>query len=302
MLWGLAARWITFGAILTAIGAPVFHLLVVRRAGVGNGASFAASRTAGWVGAIAAVVILPAAVVRLWIQTAQMRFPDDPWMDVAKRMVMETSWGTAWMSQVALCLVLIVAFLAARRGGAALWATVGALSLALAATVSMSSHAQSAQRFAGIAGFVDWAHIAGAGAWLGTLGVLFASVVRDDGSPEGRPGYLVALLSVFSPVALVAAALVAGSGLVSSLAHVDSVAALVTSRYGRALLWKLLAVFVVLVLGWRNWKFGTPAIEKSGTTAVKRGMAAELVAAAVVLLLTAALVVTPPPMEEAAGG
>ena len=85
------------------------------------------------------------------------------------------------------------------------------------------------------------------------------------------------------------------SGVVSSLAHIQTVNGLISSQYGLTLLAKLASVLVIALFGWRNWKRITPGVLAAGSGPMRRGMAAELLTTTVVLLLTAALVVTEPP-------
>jgi putative copper export protein len=102
---------------------------------------------------------------------------------------------------------------------------------------------------------------------------------------------------VFSPVALASATLISLSGAISALAHIGDIGSLFRSTYGQVLIAKLCVVLAIALLGWRNWKYATPALATQGAGPMQRGMRAELIAAAIVLLVTAALVVTPPPMD-----
>lgn len=292
---GLVARWGRFAAMLAIVGAVVFRLVVLRRTGVGPTTSAAAARRAATLGVIAAVVMVISALAWLTFQTADMRFPDEPWLEVAMRLVRETSWGTIWTVHLGAAVVAIAAFAIARRGGPARWIVPALLALTLAVTLTTSSHAMSAKRFSNVTVVADLLHVLGASAWLGTLGVVFTSIAGRDGAGEGDGRYVVALLRIFSPIALTGTALVVCSGLVSSFAHIQTLNGLFASRYGLTLLAKLAAVFVIALLGWRNWKRITPGVLATGSGRMRRGMAAELFATMVVLLITAALVVTAPP-------
>ena len=163
----------------------------------------------------------------------------------------------------------------------------------------------SAQRLAQYSIAADVAHVFGASLWIGTLLVMFASIIGGDGNePQSehpvsdmRARYIASLLRSFSPLALTGAALVAVSGVVSSLAHVERWADLTGTAYGQKLIVKVLCVGVVVLLGWRNWKFVTPGILTQGPKRMTRAIMLELLIALVVLGVTAALVVTPPPAE-----
>jgi copper transport protein len=297
MVLGFVARWATLAAILAVGGAATFRMIVLRRAALARDAFMRASRRAADVGLIAAIVLVPAAFVRLALQTAAMRFPDDPWVGVATQLVVSTEWGTIWLMQIAAAILLIVAFACARRGSAFAWWAVAIFAVMLLVTPTLSSHAMSAEGRRWLSVPADVLHVGGASVWLGTLGVMFATanIAGGDESREGE--YVASLLPAFSPLALIGATLVASSGVVSSLVHFDHPLSALGSRYGQVLGVKLAAVLVVVILGWRNWKRLTPALRASGSAPIWRGMRAELIATAVVLLLTAALIVTPPPID-----
>lgn len=292
---GLVARWARFASVLAVVGAVVFRLIVVRRAAVGGITIASATRRAAVLGAIASAVIAISAVAWLAFQTADMRFPDEPWLEVAARLVTQTPWGTVWIVHIVASLLLIAAFMAARRGGLSRWIVPAVLSLVLAVTLTTSSHAMSAKRLSNVSVITDLLHVLGASAWLGTLGVMFTSIASGDGALDGDGRYVSELLRTFSPIALTSAALVVCSGVISSLAHIQTVNGLFESRYGLTLLAKLASVLVIALFGWRNWKRITPGVLAAGSGLMRRGMAAELIATTVVLLLTAALVVTEPP-------
>lgn len=292
---GLVARWARFASVLAVVGAVAFRLIVLRSAAVSATTIATATRCTATLGAIASAVIATSALAWVTFQTADMRFPDEPWLEVATRLVTQTSWGTVWIVHIVAAVLLIAAFTAARRGGASRWIVPAVLSVVLAVTLTTSSHAMSAKRFSNISVVTDLLHVLGASAWLGTLGVMFTSIASGDGARDGDGRYVSELLRTFSPIALTGAGLVVCSGVVSSLAHIETVNGLFASRYGLTLLAKLAAVLVIALFGWRNWKRITPGVLAAGSGPMRRGMAAELLTTTVVLLLTAALVVTEPP-------
>lgn len=300
---GLVARFVAFAGILIVVGAVAFRLLVLKRVGVGVSVSARGSRRAARLGVIACIAVLAAAVVKLGLQTAEMRFPTDSWLDVGAQMLFDTSWGTVWMIQFACAVLLAMSFTLARKDALPRWRTVALLSLVLAASSAFSSHAMSARRFGTYAIAADALHVVGASVWIGTLFVMFLSVMRGDSTEPGseltvseqRANYVGLLLRAYSPVAQVSVAMVVVSGVVSSLAHLSRIGDLFATPYGQALWRKLIFVVLVMALGFRNWKLLTPSLEKAGPARLTRGMLAELVMAVVVLALTSALVVTPPP-------
>lgn len=302
---GLIARFVTYCAILCIVGAVAFRLLIVTRSGLSAGIIQRGSRRAAAIGSAAGMLVIVAALVKLVLQTAEMRFPGDSWIGVGSRMLFETSWGTTWLVQVACALLITMTFTLARKDALPRWNVLALLSIALASTPAFASHAKSAQRLGQYTVFADAAHVFGASLWLGTLFVMFMSIVRGDGNEpqselstsEMRAMYIASLLRSFSPVALIGAALVVASGVLASFAHITHWNELTGTRYGQNLLAKLAAVGLVWLFGWRNWKFITPYVSTQGPRRMTRSMAIELTLTLVVIVLTAALVVTPPPAE-----
>ena len=244
-------------------------------------------------------------IVKLGVQTSEMRFPTDSWITVGLTMLFETSWGTVWMTQVVCAVLLAMTFTLARKDALPRWNVLALMSVVLAATPAFASHARTPQRLAQYSIAADVVHVLAASLWIGTLLVMFASIMGGDGNePQSeqtvstmRASYVASVLRSFSPLALTGAALVAVSGLVSSLAHIEHWADLAGTPYGQKLILKVLGVGVVVLLGWRHWKFVTPGIMTQGPKRMTRGMAIELLIALVVVGVTAALVVTPPPAE-----
>jgi putative copper export protein len=99
-----------------------------------------------------------------------------------------------------------------------------------------------------------------------------------------------AIVRALSPMALTCAAIVVGSGLVSTSLHIDSPADLTTSDWGRTLLAKLAFVALVFAAGWRNWKRNTPLMQSDDAGQLRRGAIAELALMLLVLLVTSSLV------------
>ena len=300
---GLAARFVTYAGILTVVGAVAFRLLVLKRVGVGVSVSARASRRAARHGAIACALLILAALVKLVVQTAEMRFPTDSWFVVGRQMLLDTSWGTVWMAQFACVVLLAMSFSLARKDALPRWRTIAVLAIAVAVSPAFASHAMSARRFAEYTVAADALHVLGASVWIGTLFAMTASVLAGDANEPGsdvppsemRSRYILLLLRAYSPVAQVSVFLVLASGVFSALAHVSSFAELFGTPYGEALYRKVIFVCVVMFSGWRNWKRLTPRLEVDGAGRITRGMMAELAVSAVVIFLTAVLVVTPPP-------
>ncbi len=305
-LAGFVARWLTFAGVFLAFGSAVFRIAVVGRAAMPRDTVHSLARRAATCGGVGAAAVVIGALARLYFQTAEMRFPGDPWLPVATNLLTNTSWGGLWLAQVVLAiLVASVLHFVARNDSTLLWRVVAALALCLTVTPALTSHAMSGHSVSHyITVPADMLHLIGASAWLGTMTVMFIALRREQAtvtapasstaSDAGR-SVLAPLLVYFSPLALFGAAAVVASGVVASYAHVGGVGNLFSSAYGRLLLVKLAVVLTVVAFGWRNWKRMTPRLRELGDRAMLRSVAGEVLLAILVLAVTAVLVITPPP-------
>jgi copper transport protein len=104
------------------------------------------------------------------------------------------------------------------------------------------------------------------------------------------------LVNAFSPLALIASATVALTGLTTAWLHLKRISALYTTSYGKALIVKLVLVLVVVALGAWNWRRVRPSLGKDGTEeTIRRSATTELAFAALVLIATSVLVSLPSP-------
>jgi copper transport protein len=144
------------------------------------------------------------------------------------------------------------------------------------------------------------AHVLAAGAWVGMLLCLAAVAIplALRRVTAELPVALPAMLRAFSPVALGSAAVLAVTGTYASWVHVRSLAALRDTRYGHALLLKLVLVVVMLLLGAANWRRRGPAASAAGgAVQLARSAWAEFLVALAILLVTAVLVARPSPVD-----
>lgn len=154
---------------------------------------------------------------------------------------------------------------------------------------------------------VNPVHRVAGGYWIGTLFVLLvvgiASVWRETPN-GGRRGAMVAdMVHGFSPLALVAGATVAGSGLITAWRHLNPLASLWTTPYGYALMVKLALVAGVFALGAWNWRRQRPMLgSDEAALSVRRSARAEVTVAALVLAASAIVVSLPSPRPPAAPG
>jgi copper transport protein len=140
-------------------------------------------------------------------------------------------------------------------------------------------------------------HGATAAFWLGALWRLLGAARH---MPDAT---LAALLRRFSRVAVLAVAALALAGLVLALVQVETVPALVTTRYGQLLLVKLGIVIGVLLIAWDNRRRLTPALATGHAGAhrrLTRNLRLEIAGIAAIVLVTALLGRTTPPRAVAA--
>jgi putative copper export protein len=145
-----------------------------------------------------------------------------------------------------------------------------------------------------------WLHVLAAGGWLGSLFlVLAAGLPATASAPQERARNARALINAFSPAAIAFAATLLLTGAFVGWIHLGSLAAVLSSSYGRTLSLKLAVLALVVAFGAYNFLRAKPGMrDESGVATLRRSARAELAFAAVVLLVTAVLVATPPPAEE----
>lgn len=299
----VAIRWFTFLAVLGLVGAAAFRFAVLGRvASAGDGAGDAlipsAAESSATVGAISSGLLLLAAALRLVAQTVAMHGADGWQLSAMRPMVTGTTWGIGWLLLVAAGVLGLFGFLRARQHESSGWRFAAVAGGLAAVSLALSGHAVAVPRWQGLAVTADALHVLGAGGWLGSLGVLLISGVtaarRLD--PGLRDPAVAALVCAFSPTALVAAALVSGTGLVAAWLHVGTPSALWSSQYGRLLLLKAAVVALVALTGAYNWRRVLPALgQETGTRRLQRSARVEVAIAVVVLIITAILVATSPP-------
>ena len=175
----------------------------------------------------------------------------------------------------------------AERGASMGWWFAAPAAMALGAFPALTGHANAGGiRAATVA--ADTLHVWAAGAWVGGL---FLVVYVEGRRNAGDVGSLLpTLVPRFSRVALASVAALVSTGLFASWMHVDGVAGLFGTLYGRILLVKVGLFAVVLALGALNFRRLTPRLgEEIGRHAMRRAAAMEIFFACVVLLVSALL-------------
>lgn len=304
----VAVRWLTFAALLVAIGAVGFRWIVLGTLGRSSMAADAlvapAAERAATIGRGALVFLILAAGARLLTQLSVIAPPGavapggDGNGGLLRALLFNTAWGWGWLIQVIAAIAGVLAFNAALRSPRRGWLFAAGIAVLLAITPALSGHAVAATRLPGIAVAADWTHMIAVSAWLGTLlfviGVGIPEAIRADTSTAGRA--IGDMVRIFSPAALVLAGIAAGTGVVSAVFQLSALSDLWASAYGRTLLVKLGVVALVAAAGAYNWLRIKPRLSDAADASRLRASGAlELAAAAIVLLITAILVATPTP-------
>jgi putative copper export protein len=286
-------QWVLFTATALAVGCVAWRWIVAQRAASalnddGRLALGAIERRVASLGALTAVVLLAAWLLRGVVQLWGFRDPFVPISEDISFLLFETFWGTTWMVQGVLVLLLGAAFLVARGRGTAAWSAATVLTLAVVATLALSSHSMGADTARAFWVAADGIHALAAGSWIGSLGIIL--VAGRDRGPTAS-GVFAAQIRAFSPLAVVSVTGLLSMGTLLAWNHLEGLSNLWTTGYGRVLLAKVGVAVAVLGAGFVNWRRGIPILDSTeGAASVQQRAAWEVSLAGIVLLLTAVLV------------
>jgi len=313
-------RWLLFSGVLLLVG------VVAWRSFVGPWQPRPLRQAMGEMelrlaraGVLLSLLLVPVWGMRLWVQMTDFRDPFAPLAEDLRFIVLDTFWGLVWMAQGGILFLLagifhVVARRVQRRRDEGLganeigrlqeggegpairlplgWKAAGCGVLLLVLTLSLSSHALSVPVVAPLAVGMDALHTLAAGAWIGTLALILH--FRPHGT--NATFVLAGQLRSFSYLAMGAVPVLLIMGILLSGFHLGEFQNLWASEYGRVLSLKVMAAVGVLYLGFRNWRYGLPALEsEEGARGVRRRAAREVGVTALVVLLTAILVGTSMP-------
>ncbi|HSJ30381.1 MAG TPA: copper resistance protein CopC [Longimicrobiales bacterium] len=286
-------RGLHFVALLLLLGGVTFRVVLLPRLALASATAGVLQRRTWRVIAGAAVLLAVAAVLRLWFQSISLHGSERAWStELLSIMLTDTSWGRAWLLQAVLFALLGMAIAWARPGRDRAAAVIAIIAvLGLATIPALSGHAAGASGLGRLIIVNDALHVAGAGAWLGTLAVLMLAAIpailriEADGA-----GAAARAIDTFSPLALAGGAIVMLSGVINAVAHLSALSQLWTTGYGRVLLVKLLFVGGVAVAGFVNWRMVRPRLRAAGgVRRLRLAAGTELLFAVLVLTATAVL-------------
>jgi copper transport protein len=213
-----------------------------------------------------------------------------------------TRWGIIWLVRAAIVVLAAVwmeALLTGRRPAWLAWT----LGLGLLLTTTLTSHSAARPGLLGPA--ADFAHQLAASVWLGGLAMLVLALItlRRSPLPEAARGRLAGeWVGRFSGLAAASVGLLLASGVVLAGQQVQSWSGLMLTRYGQALLVKLLVAGAALAFGAYN-SLGIRRAS-SGEKAVEARHAPRVAAEAAVVLgavFLAAVLTDLPPASATSG-
>jgi putative copper export protein/methionine-rich copper-binding protein CopC len=294
----IAARTLTFVALVTVIGVVAFRSLVLERSAIHQADKSAMRVRAASLGVVAAVVLCASALTRLYLQAAMMSGPSDSTNSMIGMTLTQTRWGSAWILQAIAAVTALLGFLLARGDRRGAWMLAAIAALVLSVTSALAGHAIASATRASVAVVVDSLHVLGASGWLGSLLCLLFVGALPSAAAVARSENIRALVETFSPTALAFAAVVVVTGTLSAWLRVGSLPPLWASTYGKVLLLKIGLLSGVAGTGLYNWRRVRPVLgSEAATLRFVRSASLELGIGFFVLVVTAVLVAMPTPLD-----
>jgi copper transport protein len=251
------ARWLSLGGTALAFGALLLVVGVVREAVFSDAlhpAVGALRRACTNLARLGAVIALGGNALGLIVQTAAATGTDALHVPAHMSEVMLGSlWGSAWCVRVGA--LLVVAIARRRSPVVALAASVIVL-----ISISVAGHASAAGASVASAVLItaDFVHAAGASAWAGGMAALAVGLSASFAHVEEplRTAFVRRTIARFSTVAIASVAAILATGVVASIAHLGSLAALVETTYGRIVVAKIVLLVPLLALGFAHYRQG----------------------------------------------
>ena len=234
------------------------------------------------------------------VQVVAFRDPFAPLWDDVSLLLFQTVWGTVWIGQGIVVVVLLATLWFGVRDTTGhddstfrispVWWGLVLLVVSLCATLAFSGHAMGADSWRTAALTADGLHTLSAGIWIGTLAVVLLGARSTTATDQG-PAMFGAQIQRFSPLAMVGVGTLITMGAALSWTHLTTFSDLWATGYGRILSAKIGLVLLILGLGFWNWRKSVPVSDSAeGVESIRRRGAWEVGFAAGVIILTSILV------------
>ena len=297
----VTARWAQFVSAMILLGGSLFRFYAEPSEVGADGERV--TETMRYVAVIAAFAVAASALA--WVAASIVDIAGDVGSlfdaETLSQYFFETSFGPVWLIRIVVATALpIIVLITRRRLFAQNWSTALVALLAAALLVSQAwiGHPASLpvpERWFVIAAYAM--HVLAAAVWLGALlplGLLVRQALRD-----GEAQHLAEFaLWRFSPVGMVAVALILTGGIVNALSRALSFDAFVASTWGRIVMLKAAIVFTMIVVAALNRFVLIPRLssqKKIALPKLARNVAFEQAAGLLILVAAAFLGVFHPP-------
>ena len=272
-----AGRWLTYLGSLLALGAPIFHWVVIRRGPM----------TRKLRRALAGLLLVSgAATVAVAVSSGLEAGSVVDYLASGRNGPLQLARAAVAGAGAAVLLVV-----------APRWANVAAAVIGLAGIVLLVAAGHASALPTPVPALGQVVHVAGAAIWISGIFGLLALAVRPSLMSDGPPPPLRSLVPRFSALALGSIGLVALTGAYQAYAQTGVILDTGT-EYGRTLLLKSSVALAAFALGALNYLDGGRMLGWLG--GFRRRVAVEAMLGATVLALTAALAITPP-IDEPTG-
>jgi putative copper export protein len=246
-------------------------------------------RRAAVLGLAASLVVILAALARLFLMSQMMSAMPDMQAMSMSNMAMHTRWGFALKLELGAALVALMSFALAARRVRIAWLVASISALVLAVTPALAGHAAASTKFTSLMIGTDFLHVLGAASWLGTLLAVMAVGIPLCLTCDGNERWasVISLVNAFSRIALASAALVVASGVIASWIHLEHLSALWQTTYGQVLLVKLFLVAITVTIGAYNFRRVQPQLDNEvGSIRLRRSATIELGVGFLILIVT----------------
>jgi copper transport protein len=263
----IAARWIVFLSVMSALGIFVLRMLIARALVRRVPGSRLRSLSAAFL--VASAIGLVATPVYALLATSEFALRSVFDLGALVPLLGVSAFGRGYL-YLELCFALFALAAAVavwvdrpereRRSIAELLALAGALAAGAATLLvpGLAGHAaQTSPR--GWSLLFDWLHLAAGSVWVG--GLIGLLVLWRSLPVARRVAGLVVCVPRFSNVAFVSVLALIGSGIASSLQHLPTLASLWQTSYGKTLLVKIALLLVAMLVAAVNLLRTKPRLE-----------------------------------------